>query len=90
MQYVRTQVYFEPGQHRALREEAHRRGVSLARLLRDFVDEKLGRDRKQKGWDLRPLIGILGSGEPTDIGRYQDDYMDQAMREHYERKTKRP
>ena len=83
MPYVRTQVYLEPDQHRALKDEAHRRGMSLAHLLREIVDEARG-DAKAAG-DLTSLIGVAGTGEPSDVSRHKDEYISQAVSEHRRR-----
>jgi hypothetical protein len=61
--------------------------VSLAQLLRQIVDEAI--KPKPKGGDLTPLIGILASGEPSDVARDKDEYIGQAIRQHHERKWRR-
>ena len=76
MKYQRTQVYLDPDDHRKLREEAQRRGISLAAVLREIagahVRESSAPYRTEKSWDA--LIGICGEGEPSDIARYEDEY----------------
>ncbi len=43
---VRTQIYLEPIQHKALKEIARARSVSMAQVVREAVAAYLGRDRK--------------------------------------------
>jgi hypothetical protein len=76
MAYVRTQIYLEPRQHRALKEEAHRRGVSLAHLLRQVTDEILA--QRQPRGDLSALVGIGASGS-SDVTHNKDEYLAQAI-----------
>lgn len=82
MSYVRTQIYLEPEQHQHLKEEAHRRGVSLAHLLRQLVDEATG-SRRTAG-DLTRIIGLGASGG-GDIARHKDDYLAHAIERHRRR-----
>lgn len=58
MEFVRTQVYLKPQQHRELKEEASRKGVSLAELLRQLADEYL---QKQS-------LGSAGLLSISDLG----------------------
>ena len=82
MEYVRTQIYLEPRQHRQLKHEAHRRGISLAQLLRELVDAGLG-PAQTVGGDLTGLIALGDStrpGQPAgDIGRHKDRYLADAV-----------
>lgn len=76
MEYQRTQIYLDPEDHRKLKEEAHARGISLAALLREIagahVSERAPAYGSMKSWDA--IIGIAGGGEPSDIGRYEEEY----------------
>lgn len=69
----RTQISLEPEQYRQLGEEARLRGISLAALIRNLIDEHLGRQRPEQ--DPRDdLIGIgQGSGEP--VGREHNRHL---------------
>lgn len=82
MQYVRTQIYLEPEQHRWLKAEAHRRGLSLAHLLRQLVHEAL--DPPRPRGDLNELIGLWDSGERggSDVARHKDEYLADAIGAH--------
>lgn len=75
MQYVRTQIYLESAQHRLLKEEAHRLGVSLTELVRQLVAHALGDPRA--GGDLTGLIGIETSAG-GDISRDKDAWLAEA------------
>jgi hypothetical protein len=70
----RTQVSLEPEQYRRLGDEARRRGISLAALIRGLIDEHLDRDQPPADDPLDALIGIgEGSGEP--VGRDHDRHL---------------
>jgi hypothetical protein len=87
MALVRTQIYLEPEQHRLLKEEAHRRGTSLAQLLRALVDEGMGlAPADHAGGDLSALAGIgdsasHGASGGSDVSRYKDAYLAEALRD---------
>lgn len=82
---VRTMVYLEPGQHRALKAEAKRLGISLAELMRRVVSEHL------QGQDVLPpvpksvylKIVALGSGGPEDVSERHDYYLGEALRREH-------
>jgi hypothetical protein len=86
VQYVRTQIYLEPEQHRFLKGEAHRRGVSLAHLLRQLVDEATG--ARRAGGDLTRIVGLGHSGG-GDIAHYEDDYVAHAVEQRDRRRAGR-
>jgi hypothetical protein len=61
----RTQISLEPDQHRLLGEEARRRGLSLAALIRTLVDQHLARAEPPPEDPLEALVGIgKGGGDP--------------------------
>jgi len=64
----RTQISLEPEQYRRLGDEAHRRGISLAALIRSLIDEHLGRSQEPEEDPLEGLVGI-GEGTGDAIGR---------------------
>jgi hypothetical protein len=75
MRYQRTQVYLDPEDHRKLKEEAHRRGISLAELMRQLAHAHVSERAPaygEKSWDA--IIAIDTSEEPSDIGRYEEEY----------------
>ncbi|MCG6939823.1 MAG: ribbon-helix-helix domain-containing protein [Thiohalocapsa sp.] len=70
----RTQISLEPEQYRRLGDEARRRGISLAALIRGLIDEHLDRSQPPADDPLDALIGIgEGSGEP--VGRDHDRHL---------------
>jgi len=70
----RTQISLEPEQYRRLGDEARRRGISLAALIRGLIDEHLDRGQPPTDDPLDALIGIgEGSGEP--VGRDHDRHL---------------
>jgi hypothetical protein len=87
MTYQRTQIYLDPEEHRRLVDEAARRGISLAALLREIVGHHVAEGAPEytaKSWD--PIIGIAAGGEPTDIGRDKDQYLGEVADHVYEKK----
>lgn len=70
----RTQISLEPEQYRRLGDEARRRGISLAALIRDLIDNHLGRSRESEDDPLEGLVGIAeGTGEA--VGREHDRHL---------------
>jgi hypothetical protein len=79
-------VYLEPGQHRALKAEATRLGVSLAELMRRVVGEHLQRQQGvlppvPKSVYLK-IIG-LGSSGRSDVSERHDEYLGEALRREH-------
>lgn len=85
MGYARTQIYLDPRDHRALLNEAHDRGVSLAELIRRIVHEHLqgqSSPRPSRAEAYAALIGLGASGQ-REISEQHDDFIGQAVqREH--------
>lgn len=91
MRYQRTQIYLEPEHHRRLVEEARERGISLAALLREIVAERVSERAPkygEKSWDA--LIGIIDTGEETDIVGRWDEYMADVWEARYRKKMGLP
>jgi hypothetical protein len=77
----RTQIYLEPEQHRALIDEATKRGVSLAELMRQVVAahlEQIPGARSATPEIYRRIIGLGGSGK-SDVAERHDDYLAEAI-----------
>lgn len=74
----RTQLQLEDEAFEALRKKAFTTGKSLAAVVREAVDQYLGRapakKRKLRIEDLT-WIGSGSSGGPGDIGRNHDKYL---------------
>lgn len=70
----RTQISLEPEQYRLLGEEARRRGLSLAGLIRNLVDDYFEHKKPMPEDPLDALVGIgKGNGEP--IGREHNRHL---------------
>lgn len=86
MTYQRTQIYLDPDDHRRLVEEARRRGVSLAALLREIVHERFAPRSAPDGEGFQALVGIIDTGELTDIAHREDAYKADALDARYRKK----
>ncbi|SHE83668.1 hypothetical protein SAMN02745218_00900 [Desulfofundulus australicus DSM 11792] len=68
----RTQIYLRPEQHRALLDEAAKKGISLAELIRQIVSEHLERqERKAPKEAFLRIIGMGASGR-KDVSEQHD------------------
>lgn len=77
----RTQIYLYPEQHRALLNEAAKRGISLAELVRQIVEEHLNRQAKLPETPKEVFLRIVGIGASgrTDISERHDHYLAEAL-----------
>lgn len=88
MKYTRTQLYLEPDEHRALREEAARRGVSLTALVREIVAGwRKGDEPGATGFDA--IIGLIDVGPETDVASDEERYRHEALERRMEKKLGR-
>jgi hypothetical protein len=78
---VRTQIYLTPPQHRRLKGEAARAGLSMTELLRRIVDVHLkgGRALPFKKEACPSFIGLGTSGRRRTSERH-DQALDEAFR----------
>ena len=67
------QVYVRPEQLAALRHLAERRGVSVAELVRQGIDEVLANIRPEED-PLLDMIGMIDSGL-GDLSEKHDEYL---------------
>lgn len=74
------QIYLEDRQHRALREIARRRQVSLARLLREGADRVIEEALPPDADPLMELPALAVSGGPRNGAERHDAYLIQASR----------
>lgn len=76
MGLVRTQIQLRPEQHRKLKEEAFRRGMSLSALVREILEQRYGRHPRKK-IDLEKAWAFVGAGRDsaTDVAEHHDDYL---------------
>lgn len=80
---VRTQIQLSEQQARRLRARARELGVSLAELIRQFVDKGLTDtpDRAQPYDRAARLVGRFRDRHgATDVSSRHDDYLDEAYR----------
>ena len=81
MSYVRTQIYLEPMQHRQLKSQAQKNGISLAQLLREIVAGHLDQAEKTPRFTKDDFMSIvdLGASGSTDVAADHDRYLGQAV-----------
>jgi hypothetical protein len=82
---VRMQIQFTEAEVEALRSEASQRNVSIAAVVREAVDERLSRGRRQPSRDelaQRALaaVGRFSSGT-GDVSTRHDDYFADSILE---------
>jgi len=82
---MRTQIQLDSTQHERLRKIAHRRGLSLAALIRRWVDEKLaeGDAAPSRDSQVRDALSVLGKySDPDgagDVATEHDRYLAEAF-----------
>src|SRR5436309_1008085 len=79
----RTQLYLTAEQHRAVRDLAHRKGTSLAGVVREALTEYLRREESGAGmpWKNDPFLAAIGTFElpPLAPGESLDDAIDRTV-----------
>lgn len=70
---IRTQISLTEEQHRRLRSEADRRGLSMAAVIREAVDRLL-RERQRNRARLAAAAGVADSGL-GDLAERHDHYL---------------
>lgn len=90
MDIVRTQVYLHRPQHRLLRQEAHRLGISLTELLRRALDDFLRRSRNPQVGERGGLSSLAGLGDShlSDGSIHHDLYVADAIAQRLHKKRK--
>lgn len=71
--------------------EAAKRGISLAALVREIVAEFVTRGRRhepERTFDA--IVGIAGTGAPSDIATQGNEYRKQALENRYRQKGGKP
>ncbi|MDI6631694.1 MAG: CopG family transcriptional regulator [Bacillota bacterium] len=78
----RTQIYLYPEQHRALLDEAAKKGVSLAKLIRQIVTEHLNRQARPAATTKETYLRIVGIGASgkADISERHDHYLAEVLK----------
>jgi len=72
---VRMQVQLTNEQVTALRRRAADRGVSVAALVREAVDQDLERSLTDRRWERAIAAAGVGHSEHIDISVRHDDYL---------------
>ena len=77
----KTTVYLDPGNQRRLRALARRLDRPQAELIREAIDEYLGR---RAGFPLPSWVGIVSTDslDSTKIGEYRREYREYLDRKH--------
>jgi hypothetical protein len=83
---ARTQITLSPEEHRRARARAAELGISLAEYIRRLVRDDLGEPRRAT--DLSAIAGLGNSGG-SDIARFKDQYIGEAVEAEWKRKTGR-
>lgn len=85
---TKTQIYLEPEQHSALSEEARKRRVSLAALIRELVDEHLHglAPPAERRKELLKIIG-LGSSGRKDMSVRHDEELGKILYDEHKRNS---
>lgn len=75
---IRTQIQLTEDQAKALKELAHRRGVSMAELVREGVDGLLDADDYEARW--RRAVSVVGKfrGDGANVSEEHDKYLEEA------------
>jgi hypothetical protein len=76
-------MYLSDKQHKALKREARRQGVSMTELLRRIVDEHLVRASGTRAFPKEAVLSFIGLGESgsSDTSERHDEALDEALRE---------
>ena len=80
---VRTQIQLGAEQHRKAKLKAAELGISLSEYLRRLIDGDVGAEPKRK-FDITRIFGIGDSGG-SDVAKYKEQYLDEAMEADYRR-----
>jgi Arc/MetJ-type ribon-helix-helix transcriptional regulator len=83
---ARTQITLSPQEHRRARAKAAELGISLAEYIRRLVREDLGEQKRRT--DLSAIVGLGNSGG-SDIARFKDEYIGEAVEAEWKRETGR-
>jgi hypothetical protein len=75
---VRTQVTLDTEAHRRAKQRAAELGISFSEYIRRVVDEDLGEPTPRA--DISQIFGLISSGG-SDVARYKDRYVDEAVRD---------
>ena len=79
---VRTQVYLTAAQHRALKKEASREGVSMTEMLRRILGEHLHGRRGMRAFRKEAVLSFiaLGASGSSSTSERHDEALDEGFR----------
>lgn len=80
------QVTFEPEEHRRAKRRAAELGISLSEFVRRSVDQALEEPERPPA-HISDIFGIGHSGG-SDIARFKDQYIGEAVEADYLEKTR--
>lgn len=83
---ARTQISLSMEEHKRAKARAASLGISFAEYIRSLVRRDL-RDERPAG-DISAMFGLGDSGG-SDVARFKDDYVAEAVEAEYERETGR-
>jgi hypothetical protein len=81
---MRTQISFDAEEHKRAKARAASLGISFAEYVRRLVSRDLGKEQP-KG-DISVIFGLGHSGG-SDIARFKDEYIGEAVEAEYEKDT---
>jgi VIT1/CCC1 family predicted Fe2+/Mn2+ transporter len=81
---VRTQIQLTDQQARRLRVQAHERGLSLAEVIRRYVEKGLSEEAPDRAALYERAAGVVGKyrdrHRARDLSIKHDDYLDEAFK----------
>jgi Arc/MetJ-type ribon-helix-helix transcriptional regulator len=76
---VRTQIQLTEEQAAAVKRIAAQRGVSMAAVIRDAVDEILDGDERRAQWERALSVVGSASGGGGNVSEEHDRYLEEAF-----------
>jgi hypothetical protein len=81
---IRTQIQLTEEQARRLRDEARRSGISMAKIIRQSVDQHLERSGEVSAGVVSRLSALDVAGRfrsgKLDVAERHDDYLEESYR----------
>lgn len=74
---VRTQIQLGEEQARELKRLAHERGVSIAALVREGVDQVLGDRERERAWERAMSVAGKYRSGTGDLATEHDRHLDE-------------
>ncbi len=72
----RTQIYLEPDQQKRLRSIAAEHATTISQLIREAIDELIGRHQKPKADPLDGIISLYSDSDDREGSTRHDDIYD--------------